>query len=129
MFGSLIARAASLAISVSARASAPLPIPIRPNLASLGTPNTIAAPSVATFSLFANDAAASSAPTKSSVSILLVGPASKKSPRVSTSGVVAAISATPNVAISVASKPSDSRAFLAFMALEALTAKPPGVAN
>ena len=89
----------------------------------------MAAPSAATLSRFERLAAASSAPIKSCVSTLCVGPASKKSPRVSTSGVVAAISAMPNVATSVASNPFDSIAFLALIDFAAFTARPPGAAN
>ena len=129
MFGSLIALAAASTMFVPASASAPLPIPAIPSLAIAGTPKTTAAPSAATLNLFERLAAASSAPTKSWVSVLWVGPPSKKSPSVSTSGVVAAISAAPNTATSVGSKLFDSMAFFAFKALAAFTANPPGAAN
>ena len=84
-----------------------------------GTPRTIAAPSAPTRRRLERLAAARSAPSKSEVSILLVGPASKKSPRVSTSGVVAAISAATVAAILPG----------AVSAFAALTAAPPGAAN
>ena len=116
-------------MSVFPSASTPLPRPAMPNLAIAGTPRTIEAPSAATLSLFARVADASSAPARSSVSILLVGPTSKKSPRVSTSGVVAATSAAANAVTSVASRPFDSMAFFALIALLAFKAIPPGAAN
>ena len=119
--GSLIALAVFLIRSVFAKASAPAPIPLLARPKAFGTPRINAAPSPATLNRLPNSAAALSAPINPSVFILLVGPPSKKSPRVSTSGVVAATSAAANAATSPA-RPS-------LAALAALAANPPGTAN
>ena len=114
-----MACAAALIKSVPARASAPAPTALAPSFAIAGTPRTTAAPSAPTRSRFDKLAAASSAPAKSDVSILLVGPASKKSPRVSTSGVVTAMS----VAIAAPILPEVPSPLANFIAA------PPGIAN
>ena len=95
----------------------PEAIPFRSN----GAPRTKPAPSAATLILLLSSAAALSDPSRSSVSIRFVGPPSKKSPSVSTSGVVAAISARP--------KAPSSPALPNLYARAAFAAKPPGTAN
>ena len=117
--GSLMACAAAFAKSVRPRAPRPAPTVFAPKDAIAGTPSTTAAPSAPTRKRLDKLAAESSAPVKSSVSILLVGPASKKSPRVSTSGVVAAMSA-PIVAPSLPNAPNP---------FAPLTTTTPGPAN
>ena len=117
----LIPSAADLTGPYCARLSTAGPAPLATALITAGPPSNNAVPSAATLNLLAMLAAATSESARFSVSILLVGPPSKKSPMVSTSGVVAKTSAAPKAAI--------SPVFPRFLALAALAAMPPGTTN
>ena len=108
-------------MSLFATASERLPTPLAAALITAGPPSSMAVPSEATLNRLIKLAEARSAPSRSSVSIRCVGPVSKKSPSVSTSGVVARTSAAPKAPI-CPSLPM-------FLAAATLLAMVPGTTN